>query len=263
MKKFTLLIPLVALLTAPLAESATAFTFLNPIVAGGSNPSLTDTVTLRYNQADPNNLYDVFVSVDAVVAPGVAAAGTFTNPQVVDGSGETAGLFLTRWDWDDDSGVYTNAQLFTTYTFEVFLTGTNIAATGISLIASSFDNDGTDQATARVREFVVYSPGATFSDVGSTQTELPQSDGRTAFLGPAVIEQGVTDSPDYRVDARYENQSEFTWTSGHLIDGRAANAGPGAARLGALQLSFEPVPEPSTALLSALGICSLVLRRRR
>lgn len=252
------------LCTAPLVKGATAFDLSNPTVSGGSNPSLTVGTTLTYSQADPGNLYDVVVSLSAIVNPrALDSPTTFTSPQIVDGTGGTSGLFLTRWDWDDDALQYDNAQLSMTFNFEVYLTGTNTLATGITLIASSFDNDGSDLATAAVREFVIYSPGANFTQVGVTQTELPQTNGTTTFLGPNVVEPGVTDDPDYLIEATYEDQSTFTWTSGHLVTGRTPNAGPGAARLGALQLAFEPVPEPSTSLLAFFAGLSFLARRRR
>lgn len=245
-------------------EGATAFNFSNPTVTGGTNPFLSAGTILTYSQADPGNLYDVVVSVTAVANPlATASPTTFTSPQVVDGAGATSGLFLTRWDWNDDALEYTDAQLFMTFDFEVYDTGTRTLASDITLIASSFDNDGSDLATAAVNEFVIYSSGADFTSVGVTQTTLPQADGRTAFLGPNVVEPGVTDDPDYLVEANYENQSTFTWTSGHLVDGRTPDANPGAARLGALQLSFEPIPEPSTSLLTCFAGLSFLARRRR
>ena len=256
--------PLILLCSASFAESATAFNLSDPIVTGGSNSSLTAGTNLTYLQADPDNLYDVVVNVESVINPlATTSPNTFTDPRVVDGTDVTSGLFLTRWDWDDDALEYSNQQLSMTFNFEVYLAGTDSLATGISLIASSFDNDGATQNSATVREFVIYSAGAEFTSVGVTQTLANTNDDRTAYLGPATVEPGITDDPDYVVEATYENQSSFTWRSGHLVTGLAPDADPGLARLGALQLSFEQVPEPSSSLLVSLAGLSLLTRRRR
>jgi hypothetical protein len=237
------------------ALGATAFDLTGPTQAGSA---------FTYSQADPDGFYDVVVTVNSLANPSgsQAAAGTFTNPSIPAGANFTSGFFLTRWDWDDDNQVYTDAELSLGFTFEVFLTGTTTFAPNLNLIATSFDNDGSDQTTARVNEFVTYGPGASFPQIGVTQTQENLPGGETRFLGPALVEPGITDSADFVVTALYQNQSSFTWVSGHLIDGFAPDADAGAARLGALQLEFEVIPEPSVALLSSLASL-LLLRRRR
>ena len=261
MGRWSSLLALGALATAPLLvthavtapEAAAATTCVE---SNGSIPNVTEfdmflsdrilvsgtdnTVgaVYKYVQADTGNLYDIIVTVMAV-HDGDGAGTLLTNPQI-DRETLTDPLpipaYLGTPMWDLNNRVMSNLETWMTmkYQFVDHATGSPVS---LNVIATSVDNDSTDNTHNTVQEYVRYNtlPNAWMYGTGSL---LPQPTADGTILGWTGYNPGVIVENRSSAAGIYTNTSEFTWTSGHLV-------------------TYVSMPDPIDSIHQRIGALSL------
>lgn len=252
--------------TAPEAAAAAAC-----VQSNGSIPNVTqfdmnladrvlvsgtpDTVgaVYKYVMADPDNLFDIIVTVVAMNDPDGAAGLAIVNPGVdretyVNPNGTfTTSPWLDTPIWDlNNRYVNGNLDAWMTmkYQFVDHATGLPVS---LNVMATTADNDSGNNLGNYAREYVRYETAPTALVYG-TGTVLAQPDANGKIWGKTTVLSGVQVENTASVAGVYTNVSEFTWTSGHLITdtGTPPSYDDTWQRMGALSLRCE------TALLGVL-----------
>lgn len=129
-----------------------------------------------------------------------------------------------------------------------------VSTAGFQDIVLSFDHAHAAGASARFR--MQYSTdGVSFTDGDSYVASIANG------FTPRMQDFGAVAALDNNPNVRFRIVAEF---EGQVYQGTGQNYFPGAHnRFDLVTVSGTPVPEPGTAATAALGLCRLVIRRRR